>query len=292
MALPGPSLYQKRTATRRRTADITRLADQYQRNIEAMTGEYEQAFEQYEAKTAETFKPYEEAVTKYRSETFPAYEAQASQYMQNLQNYQDAIKGFEEYQSSFYLPTGSQTPQQFVVRDGKFYFKEDFGRSKTPGELRSMGGLSGGDYQFVGTGTMENIYFNQEMVYRTELVRSVDPVTGRNEISYPTVLTYEFVPYYENLQTGYLKTALPGGGFTTKTPSEFEFRSAPAKFTDPAPTAPAAPAPPEVAPFDDTQFQARRGQLETEFKREIGQRRGARQRAVSRGGARPLLQGA
>lgn len=292
MALPGPSLYQKRTATRRRTADITRLADQYQRNIEAMTGEYEQAFGQYEAKTAETFKPYEEAVTKYRSETFPAYEAQASQYMQNLQNYQDAIKGFEEYQSSFYLPVGSQSPQQFVKRDGSFYFREDVGRGKHPGDLRATGGLSGNQYQFVKTGTMENLYSDLQNVYSVDLVRFVDPVTGRNEQRWESSSRTEFVGMRENLETGYLRTALPGGGFTTKNPNEFQFKNAPAKFTDPAPTAPAAPAPPEVAPFDDTQFQARRGQLETEFKREIGQRRGARQRAVSRGGARPLLQGA
>jgi hypothetical protein len=64
------------------------------------------------------------------------------------------------------------------------------------------------------------------------------------------------------------------------------------KFTDKAPETPVLPIAPEVAAFDSTQFEAKKGQAESEFKREIGERRAAKLGAVSRKGARPLLSGA
>ena len=64
------------------------------------------------------------------------------------------------------------------------------------------------------------------------------------------------------------------------------------KFTDKAPETPVLPIAPEVAAFDSTQFEAKKGQAESEFKRELGERRAAKLGAVSRKGARPLLSGA
>ena len=97
----------------------------------------------------------------------------------------------------------------------------------------------------------------------------------------PTVAT----PYISSVP--FLK---PGGG---KTFEGVQYVPKPIpKFTDKAPTAPPIPVSPTVEPFDSTQFEAKKGVAEGEFKREIGERRAAKLGAVSRKGARPLLSGA
>lgn len=294
MALPGPSRYQKQMAARRRTSDITRLADQYQKNVQAMTADYEKAFGQYQAQTKETMAPYEQQIKTYQTDIFPQYQAQADQYMKKLQDYQDAIKGYEEYRSSFYLPVGSNAPQTFAAKGGKFYFAEDVAKGVDPAAFNQLGGLAGSEYQFVQTGSMANrwLTWSQVPMQVPNFTFKTGP-DGRAE----TVTTYETIyidvpsTASETLATGYLKTALPGGGFTTKAPEQFSVRSQPAKLTEKPPEAPQAPVAPEIPAFDTTEFDARRGQLESEFQRELGERRSARRRAVSRGGARPLLQG-
>jgi hypothetical protein len=89
---------------------------------------------------------------------------------------------------------------------------------------------------------------------------------------------------FKNLPKGYVEER-EGGNFALKQ------KSVP-KFTEKAPEAPTAPEMPEFAEFDETSFQTRRGELETGFKREVGERKAARLSAVSRKTARPLLQGA
>lgn len=64
------------------------------------------------------------------------------------------------------------------------------------------------------------------------------------------------------------------------------------EFTAKAPTAPDAPTPPTIEPFDTSEFDQKRAQAQTTYKREVGERRAARQSAVSRRSARPLMQGA
>lgn len=295
MALPGPSLYQKRTSARRRTGDITRLADQYQRNVQAMTSEYEQAFSQFQAQTKETMAPYESAIAQYQTQDLPAYQEQANAYMERLKSYQSALDQYSEYVSSFYLPAGSNSPQSFIQRGGQFYFAEDVGQGKAPGEFGRVGAVSGSEYQFVPTGSYENKYIvNSDVpvtINRYEFRTGPD---GRVETIVVPETTYVTVSSLarESLPQGYLKTQLPGGGFTSKSPSDFSVRSEPAKFTEEAPMAPQAPVAPEMPQFDSSAFDVRRAQLQTEFERELGERRSARRRAVSRGGARPLLQGA
>lgn len=218
MALPGSTLYQKRTATRRRTADVTRLADQYQRNVEAMTGEYEQAFAQYQAQTQEKMAPYEAQVGKY-TESMKTYDQQAAAYKNRLDAY---VAGLEDVRANPLQEVGSDKYSvSKIIRYGTFVNMD--GQSYSIGD-----GIS--DYDLPG-----DYEFKDNKLYRQ--------------------------------------------------------RPDPGAFTDAVPVAPTVPVAPKVPEFDVGQFDARRGQLETEFKREIGERRGARQRAVSRGGARPLLQG-
>lgn len=58
-----------------------------------------------------------------------------------------------------------------------------------------------------------------------------------------------------------------------------------------APKAPAAPERPQVAEFDNTEFERKRAALETDYSREVGERKGARMNAVRRTG-RTLLKDA
>jgi hypothetical protein len=218
MALPGSTLYQKRTATRRRTADVTRLADQYQRNVEAMTGEYEQAFAQYQAQTQERMAPYEAQVGKY-TESMKTYEQQAAAYKTRLDAY---VAGIEDVRANPLQEVGSDKYNvSKIIRYGTFV------------------NMDGQSYS-IGDGIAD----------------------------YNLPVDYEF-----------------------KDNKLYRQRPDPGAFTDAVPVAPTVPVAPEVPEFDPGQFDARRVQLETEFKRELGERRSARRRAVSRGGARPLLQG-
>lgn len=63
------------------------------------------------------------------------------------------------------------------------------------------------------------------------------------------------------------------------------------KFTETAPTAPATPMAPTVEAFDSGQFAVKKEEVESKFKRELGERRAAKMGAVSRKATRPLLQG-
>ena len=55
--------YQKRMMVRK-TSDLTRLADQYKQNIEAITGQYESEFSNWQKQRDELMAPYEAAVKK------------------------------------------------------------------------------------------------------------------------------------------------------------------------------------------------------------------------------------
>lgn len=280
MALPGPSMYQKRSAARRRTSDITRLTEQYQRNVQAMTGEYEQAFAQFQAQTAEKMAPYEQAVAKY-GEATTEYEKQAAAYTGRLQSFEERAKAFNEASKNYYSVLRDASGRPVTVQTfGDIYTTELFDPNSVSnnryvpvyspvpvnafvGEERKQGSVpywwarQGGDLKFVQTGS------------------TFDPSTSRTRAR-----GYLLQAYDGGFQDKPVLGSLANPGKFTET------------FTETPPTAPEAPVAPELPTFDSSQFEARRGQLETELQRELGERRGARRRAVSRGGARPLLQGA
>lgn len=86
---------QMRMLRRRRTSDIERLAQQYKRNVEAMTGEFQTAFGEYQGRVAEQMKPFEEQLAKYKAADIPAYEAAKAQYEQQLDAYTQKLKELE-----------------------------------------------------------------------------------------------------------------------------------------------------------------------------------------------------
>lgn len=80
-------------------------------------------------------------------------------------------------------------------------------------------------------------------------------------------------------------------GYTIEGGQLYKKRDA-GQFTEKAPTAPEAPTAPTIAAFDSTQFDQKKAALETDYKREVGERKAGRINAVSRSAARPMLKGA
>lgn len=214
---------------RRRTTDIERLAQQYKKNVESLTGDYQKSFGEYQARTAEQMKPFEEQMAKYKTDLYPAYQQQVDAYQSRLNEYQAALADIEKN------PSEIVDARVSVSRGGRTYFID--------GKPYSERNLPEG-------------YF-------------VEDVTRQEQVK----------DKFGRAQT------------INRTEQKlFKSRSIPT-FTEKAPEAPQAPAAPQVAEFDASQFDQRRGQLETEFKREVGERKSARLSAVSRRSSRPMLQG-
>ncbi len=83
------TLYQKRTKVRR-MSDIERLAAEYKRNVEAMTGEYQRSFGEFEAGRAKAMEPYNVALEQYKAQ-FADYEKQAASYKERLAAHSAAL---------------------------------------------------------------------------------------------------------------------------------------------------------------------------------------------------------
>jgi len=89
------TMYQKKMAARRSTSDIGRLAQQYQQQIAAVTGEQESAYGQYEKDVVSKMAPYESAVSEYQKK-YATYEGEASSYRKQLSDYQAKLQAFEK----------------------------------------------------------------------------------------------------------------------------------------------------------------------------------------------------
>jgi len=230
------TLYQKRTKVRR-MSDIERLASQYKKNVEAMTGEYQQSFGEFEANRAKAMQPYNAALAQYQT-AFADYENQAAGYRERLGAYQKALEDF---------PTSAGekvNAQMYNTKGGKIWKIGD--RSYSIDELPAN-------------------YFVADVMGEVPEMTTVGVGRGARQVP-----------------TGNMVTKVVGQELRKRTP--------PGEFTEKAPTAPTAPTMPELAEFDSSGFAARRGELESTFKREVGERKAARLGAVSRRATRPMLQ--
>lgn len=86
---------QMRMLQRRRTSDLDRLSQQYKKNVQAMTGEYESDFAAYNKRVAEQMAPYEAELAKYKTEVQPSYEAQVAEYQKKLDEYKAQLAAIE-----------------------------------------------------------------------------------------------------------------------------------------------------------------------------------------------------
>lgn len=84
----------------------------------------------------------------------------------------------------------------------------------------------------------------------------------------------------------------PPEKYTAVVGYELYKRTPPEKFTEKAPKAPSEPIKPEIAEFNQSEFEAKSKELGQTYQREVGERKAGRMSAVSRKSARPLLQGA
>lgn len=114
------TLYKKRTKVRR-MSDIERLAREYSKNVQAMTGQYQQSYADYQKQFAEKMAPYESALETYKS-SLAKYESESAGYRERLAEHQRALENFE---SSEGAKVGSATvlgKQGYVYRiDGNVY---------------------------------------------------------------------------------------------------------------------------------------------------------------------------
>lgn len=247
-------MYQKRTAQRRRTSDITRLVEQYQKNVQATTAEYETAFGQYQKETAEKMAPFEEQMRKYQTELYPAYEEQAARYRENL-------AGFEQRANEY-----RQALEKYMTKGERFGLEVAYNPAQNNYAIQ----------EYLRTGRNAQQY-NQMMRQF-----GITPSSGLPyEIGFTEAQNPDFFYEIGAGNRGYLyKRGGPDPGEFTET------------FTETLPTMPEAPVAPEISDFDASQFEAKRQQLETELTREVGERKSARLAAVSRRSRRPMLQGA
>lgn len=89
MAVQMPQFAQQ--ALRRKTGGIDRLATQFRKDIEALTGRQESSLAAYQAGVREQLKPFEAAKATYETMTFPAYEAQMAAYNARLKTYENEL---------------------------------------------------------------------------------------------------------------------------------------------------------------------------------------------------------
>jgi hypothetical protein len=252
---------QRRLARRAGASSITRLADQYQGQIQSLTSQYETEFSRYQEQVNSLMQPYEEAMQRYSSEQMPAYE--------------QAVAGFNERLSAWQTQAeiAQRPPEQFGLRVGQYGGQSSTGNfyleamptsssnwSRLQGTVRSLGGQA----QDFGLNVQYNEFRGLAM--------------GAN-ISLPSDLYYYepdwFSPHTDGTRgTIYRRQGLP-----------------PSEFTEQQPLAPEAPAAPKIDDFDQSGFDQRRTQLQEGFQRDIAARKGARLSAVRRSN-RTMLSGA
>lgn len=249
----APTIYQKRLATRRATADIERLGKQYQTGLLDISQQQQNAFTQWQKESAAKMAPYEESVKQYTSVAFPAYQTELQAYNKRLQEYEAQASAYKDRLTAY-----QQTLAKFPTSAGtKVGVSQTMGRSGT-------GFTIDGYFYNVNSELPTNYYSKPIYETRTEYPRNSPPR------QYQAVVGYEL----------YKRT--PPKPFTEKAPT------APSEQMPQAPTPPGKP--PDVGSLDVAPFAAKRGELETTFKRQIGERRSAKQNVVMRRLGRPMLQ--
>lgn len=112
MAGPQPTFLQRRLARRAGSTEMSRLAKNYQDQIEGITGEYETKFNEYKKMAADKMAPFEQAVGQYDSK-LSAYQGQVA-------SFNDAFAGYSTRLDQF--NQRAQTPSTFDVVIGEGYW--------------------------------------------------------------------------------------------------------------------------------------------------------------------------
>lgn len=120
------TMYQKRTKVRR-MSDIDRLAQQFSRNIESTTSEYEKSFADYQKQRAALMRPYEDKVRAYNA-SMATYETQAATYASKLKEYQKALEDFPTSEGTLVGPANAAGRSGYAINiGGTMYYVTEFG---------------------------------------------------------------------------------------------------------------------------------------------------------------------
>ncbi len=105
----------------RRMTDIDRLAQQYNRSINELTGQYETSFSDYQKQVAQQMAPFEEAAAKYKAETLPAFEQQSKDFKKRLEDYQKSLAEVEKNPMTLlgYMKPVKKSTDYFFTESGQ-----------------------------------------------------------------------------------------------------------------------------------------------------------------------------
>jgi hypothetical protein len=256
-----PQFRQRQLArmTSRRTSNIDRLAKQYARSVESMTSDYERMSAENARKMNEQMAPFEASMAKYKTAL--------DEYTTNIaMPYQRASEQFSKDAATYAQKEAAYASELAQIATGS--------RNKTARSYEAVAGKQG-SYEIY------DFFVN-------------DPNTGQRiplqgpqgVIQNPSMYGYDYVltPAESGNRGTNIYTFVPK-------PSSPDPGQAPVAPKKPAEFAMEMPKAPDITQFDGSDFEAKRSQLESEFKREVGERRAARMNVTRRGTARPLLQG-
>lgn len=260
----GPTIYQKKQAARRATADIERLAKTYQTGLFDVAQEQATGFKDWTAQTKAVLDPYEAAVTKYTTQDFPAYQSQVlaanTAFQQQSQAYAQTMATYDQQVAAYtqrlnaYNATLADIAANPTERANAT--SVDMGRT---GTAYNIGG------QLYSANNLPSGYFIENVTIQ-EMVR------GRpTNVSQAQLFKTRDVPVF------------------SEAPPQAPTISAP---TLSLPSPPSAPTSPQLPTFETGQFAQKRDELGKTYEREVGERKAAKQNVVMRRMNRGMLQGA
>ena len=86
--------YQKRMMVRK-NSDLTRLSQQFGKDIGSTTSAYEKAFGDYQKQRDELMAPYDAAVKNYQDVLYPQYEQASANYKTKLEQFNNSLSNFQ-----------------------------------------------------------------------------------------------------------------------------------------------------------------------------------------------------
>lgn len=249
----APTIYQRKQAARRATADIERLAKTYQSGLFDTVQQQQNAFTGWQAESDRVMAPYVASVNQYTNVAFPAYQSQVAQYNTTMAAYEQQAAAYRERLNAF----------QTSLRDFETNLEREAAAENAVNQEQRVTKTVP-----IGSGLVAQVRAEAERLGAAANVPTGGVVAQvRAELERLERVNKRVVPT-----------------FTEQPP-------APPSVAMPTPPTPPG-APPNIPALDTSPFEAKRGELETTFKREVGERKAAKQNVVMRRMSRGMLQGA
>jgi len=239
----APTIYQKKLAQRRATADIDRLAKIYQNDLLALADTQQDAFTKYLDEEKKRMAPYEAAMKQYADVSVPAYQAAVKRFIVQKERDDAALAGYQNRLKEFQAalddvranPTEKVDARQ--SREGRDLLFEIDGRKYTEAMLPAN-------------------YFIKD---------TPREVTSPDKFGRPVTSTHIDKTVMRNREVP---------TFTEQAPQRSSAR---------APSPPPVPTPPpRGASFDNQPFAKRRDELSETLTREVDERKAAKKNVVMR----------